>query len=115
MNRENEWSELYAALVGLLSKVGVENAFGEGDFWVVDEDWGEFDQKICIFNLFIINGSLLKSLESLLKSRFPSWKVYIQLELPGYGKPEGVIVSAYEIQEHWDKRELADRFHWTFE
>jgi hypothetical protein len=38
--REQRWEELYERLVETPAELDKNDAFGEGDHWVVDDDWG---------------------------------------------------------------------------
>ena len=48
--REQEWEALYDKLRMALAEDGKNDPYGEGDYWIVDDDWGGYHQKVCITN-----------------------------------------------------------------
>ncbi len=41
MQADREWPGSYKALRKIVERHGKNNAFGDGDFWLPDDDWGE--------------------------------------------------------------------------
>jgi hypothetical protein len=106
---EDEWSALYASLRSLLQRRGHESPFGEGDFWLVDDDWGGALQKVCVFRIAFLTPPLVVEVQELLRGRFPGWGVMFQLEIGGSTDvvpPEGLVVYHDRIDEAWNKAKL---------
>lgn len=99
--RENEWSELYQALLVFFSRVGENDPFGEKDYWVVDDNWGQHQHKICIHNPAIMNSTLVGDLQNLLRSAAPTWSCMLDLDLPNC-PGGGITVGATGVQYDWD-------------
>jgi hypothetical protein len=105
-SRDEEWRRLYRDIRSVLAKFGTEDAYGEADYWVVDDDYGDTMQKVCVHRESILSPVLIKSLQAALMT-FPVWRVMLQMEFPISGVPyasSGVIVHRDGVEEHWDKR-----------
>lgn len=104
------WTECYQTLHRELMKLGTESPFGDGDFWLVDEDYGAFDQKICVFQAAFLNKVLIRSIQSVLVRDFQNWRVFIVLEIRRLlevpHEEGGLIVTATKVEEHWEKSEI---------
>lgn len=101
------WKRLYDALVITCKWFGDENAFGRADFWVVDDDWGDHNQKICVTSLSFLTPKVVLAIQQCIRDAgFPGAQVMVQLELQRYAgdtiPPEGLIVKADSVTEYWD-------------
>jgi hypothetical protein len=118
-DQKNEWLMLYEILRTLLLKQGEESPFGEGDFWLVDENWGGSLQKICIFKMAFLTKLLVNDIREMLGQSFPSWGVMVQLEIiheeTSIG-PEGMVIFHDRVEVAWDtanmKRCFGSDFDW---
>lgn len=112
-----EWSTIYARLLTLLEQYGVIDAFGEGDYWLVDDDWGDRLHKLHVFNLNVLTPELVGALNQQLANH-PGWKIMVTLdvhsptaeEIP----PDGLILDGISVDEHWDRTRLKFLFGCTF-
>lgn len=79
--RESQWEELYEALIALMSLWG-RNQQGAGpcDYFIVDDDWGGWSQKICIVNPTLPMQDISAGIQSLLSSNYPRWNVIVVFE-----------------------------------
>jgi hypothetical protein len=108
-NREKEWAKLYGALSRALNLLGTENAFGEADYWIVDDDYGDTAHKLCIHKISFLRPQLIIAIQMALKP-FPAWRVLLQMEVELDGAPmppEGIVVYATRVEQHWDKARFA--------
>lgn len=101
------WKRLYDALVITCKWFGDENAFGRADFWVVDDDWGDHNQKVCVCSLAFLTPEVVEAIQQCIrKAGFPGTQVMVSLELHCEGgdkiPPGGLIVKAESVSEHWD-------------
>jgi hypothetical protein len=97
--QSKNWSLIYDALVPLMATFGADNAFGEGDYWILDDNWGPKQHKICVFNLDILRPKIVYAVQDLIK-KFPNWSVVVSVDVPG--KEEvwpnmGLIIREHEI------------------
>ena len=108
--RDDEWIRLYEDLRRTLNLLGTENAFGEADYWLVDDDYGDTTQKICVHQKSFLKPSLVAAIQKTLQL-FPHWRVMLQIEFPVAGVADascGVIIYANEVEEHWDRELLVE-------
>lgn len=112
--RADEWQQLYEELRGSLKLLGIENPYGEADYWLVDDDYGDNTHKVCIHRKSFLTPALITAIQEALKG-FPRWRVMLQLEFSIAGVPDassGLIIYPNAIEEHWDKKlveEIASR------
>ena len=98
-NRDELWSNLYRRIVSVLTKYGKEDACGDGDFWVVDDDYGWRRHSVCIFNLDFFSPRIVGELQQLLAD-IQDWAIVLVLDVPQSGKewpPMGVTIRSKEI------------------
>ena len=109
-NEREDWKSCYSALRQSLTLRGVESPFGEGDFWLVDDDYGGFDQKICVFRLEFLRHELVVDIQRVLKASNSQWRVVLVLEVPKLlaAKHEegGLFIYHDHVEEHWDRRRI---------
>lgn len=111
--QEREWAQLYGELRGLLARSGKENSRWEGDFWVVGDNWGTRQHKVCVTRISWLTPSLVEDIRALLRGRFPEWEVLLSIDPTGIDigiPPSGLIVRADRTQEVWDRDRLRRQF-----
>jgi hypothetical protein len=99
MKQERVWDILYERISHLMQKFGVEDGFGEADYWIVDDNWGSRQHKITVNKLNLLRPQIIKLLQGTLTD-FPNWEIVIAVSLRGPGEswPDmGLIVRAHEI------------------
>lgn len=62
--------------------LGTESPIGEGDYWLLDENWRQYLHRIEIQNLNLLVPSVVKGLQSLL-SGYPDWEIAMAVDVPG--------------------------------
>lgn len=105
--------KIYDCLLSLLNLAGRNNAIGEGDFWLLDDDYGFPEQRIYIFRMEILTDSLVRELQELLKNGFQDWTIRIVLDLlpPDEDVPRaGLLIHSGRVEEQWDREALKKRF-----
>jgi hypothetical protein len=108
-NFEKDWSSLFVSLNSVLAPLGVANPYGEGDYWLVDDYYGDTAHKICVHNPMLLNSGLIASIQNVLTS-YPNWRVLIQMEFQMNGEtvpPEGIVIFANRVEQHWDESQFA--------
>jgi hypothetical protein len=116
----DEWKNSYRDILAILQKHGKNDAFGEGDLWLLDDNLGGGLHKIYIFNISVVTRELVRKLMELLGERYLGWHIMMILDLKSPTNeeipPEGLIVYGSFIEEFWDKGRLArlfgERFLW---
>ena len=106
------WSGLYRAIVDFLKLYGKEDACGEGDYWVVDDNYGWRRHTIDVFDLKMFDVDIVKGLRRLLQN-IPNWEIVLVLDTPGVGEtipPMGVTIRRNEIIDGLQRQYLPARF-----
>src|SRR5512143_1949863 len=93
--QEQEWHALYKLVVKTMAQWGVDNAFGKGDYLIVDDNYGWRRQKLEVQNLKMFKVEIIKALQALLKD-FPNWTIVLAVDVPGkeYWPSMGVTIRA---------------------
>jgi hypothetical protein len=103
VERQTQWIELNAALENVMKSFGKSDPMGNGDYWILDDDWGGPWQKICIFNLKLLKSGLLEKIHDLVKQRFPQWDVAIALEYKNGLDMTGLVFSVDRCGIHFNQ------------
>lgn len=93
------WLSIRHGAQRLLSRFGTENAFGEGDFWVLDDYWNNRENLICIANPELLRPSIIRGLQMLLND-VPNWAIVVVVDVSqkrlGW-PPMGLTIHRHEI------------------
>src|SRR6201988_766272 len=101
-SRDEQWAALYDRLLKLLSAAGKNDAYGKGDFWLLDDDWGDTPlQKVRVFRPEFLTRELTEQVQKLLLSGFADWGVMFDLS----GMQEPRIEGARGIVVYQDRIE----------
>lgn len=110
--QDHIWDSLYRAIVGFLKLYGKEDACGDGDYWVVDDNYGWRRHTIDVFDLRMFDVVIVKGLRRLLQN-IPNWDIVLVLDTPGVGEtipPMGVTIRRHEIIDGLQRDYLPKRF-----
>lgn len=80
--QELDWGELYERIAGYLKPLGTESPIGKGDYWLLDENWGQRLHRIEVQNLNFLAPSVVGELQLLL-SDYPDWEIAMAVDVPG--------------------------------
>jgi CO dehydrogenase/acetyl-CoA synthase delta subunit len=75
---DQEWISLYGALRDILSQFGTEDPYGDGDYWIVDDNWGDRSHKVEVSKIAFLTPMLIASVKGALQ-HYPSWRVLLQV------------------------------------
>lgn len=96
--REREWQHINSDLVSTLAQYGKSDPFGEGDFFLVDDDYGTFQHKVeCTSEAFFRSG-MLGAVQVLLSKYASPWEVIFVLTRKA-GGPAGCTVTRLKVGE----------------
>ena len=107
--REDEWERIFSEIAIFLKAWGMEGMSPLCDFMLVDDDWGEAQQKICIVNPAVLTPNFVKQLQEYLRRAAPSWSIVLAMDVPEMPLPEegmGLLVTASDVEYRWDLNEL---------
>jgi hypothetical protein len=113
VTRGEEWEALYAQLTSVLAVFGREDPYGDGDFWVVDDDYGSYQQKVCVTRLSFLTRRCAEAVGRILANYTSPWEVLMTLDFKDPSRPpggEGILITKSAIQEHWDKTRLSRKY-----
>ena len=99
---DQEWQALYDALGAVLIQFGKEDAYGNGDYWIVDDSYGTPCHKVCISRLGFVTPHLISAIQRALQAT-PHWKVLLQIDetLDGVpGSSSGLTVHHDTVEPH---------------
>jgi hypothetical protein len=97
--QEKQWDHLYTEMSQTLQRFGQEDAFGGADYWLLDDNWGNHQQKVEIQNLNLIRPEVVSSLQKTLVD-FPDWEIVVAVDVPGHETDwpaMGLIIRGHEI------------------
>ena len=80
--RDHIWQQLYEKIRALLGQHGKENAFGDGDFWMVDDNYGWRRHTVYLFNLKMLDPVTVDRLRAFLMD-LPEWEIVLVIDVPG--------------------------------
>ena len=101
--RSDEWQALYDALHSALAPLGTEDAYGKGDYWLVDDDYGDTTQKLCVWRPSFLQPSLIHLFQKTLGG-YTRWRLMVQLEVEVDGQLDtsnGFTVYPDKVEPHW--------------
>lgn len=116
--RTSEWQILHDRITKTLDGFRArKDAFGKGDYWLVDEDLGLYRQKLEVQNLNLLQPHIIKSLQALLNG-YPDWEIMFQVAVPGkedIWPGMGLIIHDDEIIDDLQREFLPEEFrHVTY-
>jgi|ERR1051326_5121365 hypothetical protein len=119
--QEREWKALHKDLTALLERHGKQDAFGKGDFWIVDDNYGSTEQKVCVTRLQFLTRPVATDVQRLLRKYTLGWEILFSLDdekMRPTRDDIGVIVRKTGIREHWSnermERHFGADFRWQF-
>lgn len=107
-----DWNALYQRLAIYLRNHGRNDNQGHGDYFLLDEDYGNPDQSITIFRIEFLTRDLVSGIQKILRDGYEDWSVIVHLDLsPGVESvpSDGIDIYADRIVEKWDRALLVER------
>lgn len=114
-DQERDWQILHDEITRVLDRFGRKNAIGDGDYWLVDDNWGPRRHKLEFQNLDLFRVDILRQLQAVLAD-YPDWCITIRADAPGKDTIEpgmGLIVYSDEIVDELQREFLPERFRDT--
>ena len=113
MNRDElqtrEWNSLYEALSEVLARFGREDEFGEGDYWLIDDNYGSPQHKVCVQRASFFTREMATAIQGVLRGRELPWEVIVAFDDRDPRRhPDdwGISVREANIEEHWAKERI---------
>lgn len=103
----DEWKVLYDAVRNVCEKHGNEDCYGNGDYWVVDDDWGGVSQKILVSSASFLTPKLVEELANCIaKTQLYGAQIFVVLELKTNSlklpPTMGLVIDSGGAIEEWD-------------
>jgi hypothetical protein len=112
--QQQEWRDLYIDLRAMLASHGIEDPFGDADYWLVDDNYGSQQHKVCVTRVSFITRPLCREAQRLIRRYSLSWEILFSLENRVNEDDLGVTVTQSRIDEHWNARRMADQYGTDF-
>jgi hypothetical protein len=114
-----EWDALYCELQDALSKFGREDAFGDGDYWIVDDNYSSPQHKVCVHQVSFITLPMVTAVQRLLRGRQLRWEVLVVFDFHDpqrHPDDHGLTITAHQVVEHLSqdrmRKTYGTAFHW---
>jgi hypothetical protein len=106
---EAEWHLLHDRITEALDQFGKKDAFGKGDYWLVDEHLHAYRHDLEVQNLSLLRPEVIK-LQELLHG-YPHWEIFFTVD-PGKEKwpGMGIIIRDDEIIDELQREHLPEEF-----
>ena len=110
--QEKEWLVLHERITETLNHFGRKDAFGKGDYWLLDENWGRRKHEVEVQNLSLLRPHVIEALQKLLAG-YPNWRITVSVAVPGtedIWPGMGLIISRDEIVDELQRQHLPEEF-----
>lgn len=110
--QEKEWLILHDRITETLNRFGRKDAFGKGDYWLLDDNWGRHQHEVEVQNLNLLKPHIIKSLQALL-AEYSDWRITVSVAVPGTENDwpgMGLIVYDGEIIDELQREFLPQEF-----
>ena len=77
---------------------------GDGDFWVVDDNFGSLQHKVCVARISFLTRPLAVEVQITLRKYSHGWAGMSSLDKPELRPTEddlGILVRQSDIREYW--------------
>jgi hypothetical protein len=110
--QSEEWERLYNRVKSLLAEVGVDDAFGRGDYLLVDDNYGWRRIKIEAQRLIVFRLDVVTALRALLDD-MPGWEIVVAVDVPEHEQDwpvMGLTIRRHEIIDGLQREFLPPEF-----
>lgn len=96
-----EWEQLYERLRAALRPHGTDDAFGDGSFWLVDDDWGGQHQKLGVTDRNAWTPEVVAAVQQALRSGFQHWGVIVMFDDGSERRHQVVYHDGVDAEARW--------------
>jgi hypothetical protein len=110
--QEKEWHDLHDLITEVLDRHGIKDPVGEGDYWLLDENWGWCAHQVEFQNLSLFQPEIVKQLQKLLME-YPDWEIRLRVTVPGMHDrwpAMGLVVTQDQIKDQLQRQYLPAEF-----
>jgi hypothetical protein len=110
---DREWEELFVKIQEALNPFGKLWDFErrEGDYWLIDDNWGNFKHVVEVQNLALLEPVVITALQKVLVG-YPDWEITVCPEPPTKGQWPGMalILRDDEIFDELEREYLPKEY-----
>lgn len=107
-----DWQVLHDAITATLDRHGKKDAFRDGDYWLLDDNWSWYVHQLEFQNLKLLQPRVIRALQTLLAD-FPEWYVTVRIDIPGKEDSwpgMGLIIYPDEVVDELRRDFLPEEF-----
>lgn len=107
-----EWQTLHDRITHMLDQFGQRNCIRQGDYWLLDDNWGWEVQQLEFQNLALLTPEIIRELQAGLTG-YPKWSITIRVDVVGKEKDwpgMGIIIHPDEIIDELKREFLPPEF-----
>ncbi len=111
-SQARDWPELHDRVKATLDQFGKIDPVGDGDYWLVDDDWGLFRQQVEFHTLKMLRPQVIQELQDIL-ANFSDWEITVRMDLfdrLGKWPGMGLFVRSDEIIDELRRDVLPPEF-----
>lgn len=106
------WERMYNRVCEVLRYFGTENYLGDGDYWVLDDNYGWRETHVEVHNLNMLAPRVIARLRTL-TAEAANWQISIAVNVPGTkpGWPAmGLTIRRHEIIDGLQRQVLPEPY-----
>jgi hypothetical protein len=109
--QEETWELLYTRAGELLQQFGTDDYLGNGDFWIIGDNYGHNSITVAFNRLRMLQPALIKRLQVLLVE-VPGWEIYVSIDIPEREDwPQmGLLIRPHEIVDELKREYLPGEY-----
>jgi len=114
-DRTDQFGTLCKEMRSLLSKFGIEDPLGNGDFDICLDNYNNRDFYVLVSSISVITPAWVSGIQEILQKVGGNWRVHIHLGIRAAGDRSevdcaGMEISSHEAKEFWDRDSLGSTF-----
>jgi hypothetical protein len=110
--QDRVWELLHDRISKVLRRFGTEDHFGNGDYLLVDDNYGWERHIVEVQKLHMFEVPVVKKLQSILRE-FPGWEVNMAVDVPGTEQTwpnMGITIRADTVIDELQRQYLPSEF-----
>ena len=107
-----QWNVLYNSINAITKEYGVEDAEGKGDFWQIDDNYGNYEHHLYLFKIRLLKTPIIERIYCLIAETLREWNVAVHIDAPDAPTcpPMGVYISSQGLSDELDRKCLPREF-----
>jgi hypothetical protein len=110
--QDQEWADLHDRIDAVLQRFGRKDAFGDGDYWPVDESSHWYLLQVEVQNLRMLKPDVVAALQAALAG-YPDWEIAMGVDIQKRVPPwpgMGLVIRHDEIIDELRREFLPEEF-----